>query len=850
MERLEAGLVPLLEWAMCRCDREIRGRYAAELAAVLEDPIPEGIRGKCTKLPSPFRRLDLTPDDILVLGRRFIAQCRDQGEPLLLLGLRTSGSYFAPLLLALLRSEGFQTVVQLTIQPDKGPGRRELQVLRSCARAGFTAVLLDDSPHTGRTLLAGLEAARRAGFAADKLRVLLPVHPANKKGLGPLNSCFAIRLESQEWQKHRLLESEAVAERIAEYYRARGYESIQVARTAQTDEINATLETRYAGYRSSRLKRAYAVKLRIEGGETEYRSALVKSVGCGWLAYHAALSAAKLAGHLPPVLGLRDGMLYLEWVQQPAFTTERDDARAKLLDAATRYVADRVCRLSLRPTPNGRRRRLAGHENGLRLLAECLSRVYGPSVICSLARPGLEQILASLSCQFPTAIDGRMERQKWISGPRGFLKVDFEHHGMGKNEVNVVDPAYDLACTILSLDLSEQEEAELIRLYVEKTGDEGVEQRLYTSKLLAGFWAMQSARGYLLGKAQTAEVQALYHQQFLRAWNFLTVQGARYCGRQCRGSLTTEWAQRLVVLDVDGVIDRRIFGFPCTTAAGIEALSLLRQHGFSVALNTARSASEVREYCQAYALAGGVAELGAYLWDAITQRERILLDREEIRQLEALRTYLRSLPGVFLDPRYRYSVRAFTYAEKPKGLRGALEQALLPGCSGIFGSSPLSTLAVHHCMAELGLERLSFHHTSIDTTITAAKHDKGTGLAALRDFVLTPKAEIIAVGDSDTDLPMFRDATHSFAPGHIHCKREARLLGCSIVRQSYQRGLLEIARMLVHPEESRCDRCDAAAWRSGCSDLFLSLLKAADRPGSVHLARELLTTRAFRVLMR
>ena len=46
----------------------------------------------------------------------------------------------------------------------------------------------------------------------------------------------------------------------------------------------------------------------------------------------------------------------------------------------------------------------------------------------------------------------------------------------------------------------------------------------------------------------------------------------------------------------------------CATAAGMEALSLLNAHGLSIALNTARSAVEVKDYCEAYSLAGGVAE--------------------------------------------------------------------------------------------------------------------------------------------------------------------------------------------------------------------------------------------------
>ena len=52
----------------------------------------------------------------------------------------------------------------------------------------------------------------------------------------------------------------------------------------------------------------------------------------------------------------------------------------------------------------------------------------------------------------------------------------------------------------------------------------------------------------------------------------------------------------------------------------MEALSLLHDHGFAIAVNTARSAAEVKEYCRTYGFAGGVAEYGSFLWDAVRGR--------------------------------------------------------------------------------------------------------------------------------------------------------------------------------------------------------------------------------------
>ena len=230
-----------------------------------------------------------------------------------------------------------------------------------------------------------------------------------------------------------------------------------------------------------------------------------------------------------------------------------------------------------------------------------------------------------------------MHRSEWILGPQGPLKTDYEHHGMGRSALNVIDPAYDLADTILNLALSPEEERRLIRQYIAESGDAAVEQRLFMHKLLAGLWAMSRTQDQLFDSPRGGDAQRDYHRRFMNAWNFLTVQTARHCGSLCHPRTDLRWRAPLVVLDIDGVLDRRLFGFPCTTAAGIKALSLLSAHEFSVALNTARSAAEVKDYCNAYSLAGGVAEHGSYLWDAVRQREQVLIsagDRAPVGRAE------------------------------------------------------------------------------------------------------------------------------------------------------------------------------------------------------------------------
>jgi hypothetical protein len=94
-------------------------------------------------------------------------------------------------------------------------------------------------------------------------------------------------------------------------------------------------------------------------------------------------------------------------------------------------------------------------------------------------------------------------------------------------------------------------------------------------------------------------------------------------------------------------------------------------------------------------------------------------------------------------------------------------------------------------------------------------------------------------------------ATHSFAPANIHCVREARLLGCRIARHPYQRGLLEIARSLVHPRGGSCEHCaEGKALRPSGRTLFVELLQAADGSRARNLFGALFDPAVFKIFVR
>ena len=77
-------------------------------------------------------------------------------------------------------------------------------------------------------------------------------------------------------------------------------------------------------------------------------------------------------------------------------------------------------------------------------------------------RAWIQQRLYRLNCPFPTLIDGNMGYAEWIEGKFGPLKTGYYGHGLGKTQLNAIDPAYDLAETILSFALSPEEESRLI----------------------------------------------------------------------------------------------------------------------------------------------------------------------------------------------------------------------------------------------------------------------------------------------------------------------------------------------------------------------------------------------------
>src|SRR5439155_12766827 len=273
-----------------------------------------------------------------------------------------------------------------------------------------------------------------------------------------------------------------------------------------------------------RLQHLFEVQLGGDNGEPIVVHVVAKSVGWGWLGYHAYLAGTRLADFVAPVIGLRHGLLFSRWVGD--LTGPSTDS-SKTVPVATlaAYVAKRTQRLRLSEDPG-----LEGHDDswdGWKVLLGVLRRAYGP-YFGRLKADLLRSHLRRFASPHPILVDGRMQPDEWLQTPDGARKTDYEHHNFGPAEPNVVDPAYDLASAIFEFRLDDQAEADLLHRYAHAAADGSVADRVLLYELLSGTSAMQQA-ATLAPRARSVHQRAHWNARYLAARGFLAYQVHRVC---------------------------------------------------------------------------------------------------------------------------------------------------------------------------------------------------------------------------------------------------------------------------------------------------------------------------------
>ncbi|MEY9936469.1 HAD family hydrolase [Streptacidiphilus sp. MAP5-3] len=729
--------------------------------------------------PACFRSFDQHPADVVALARRFSEAYPAREPPLLVLGIRTSGSYLAPLLAAALRRDGHTRVDWATTRPGAPlPGRAALAV---AARV----LLVDDPPVTGGSL---------ADVAADLVREGVP-GPA----VVPVFACFddppvvperlagygCVTLPGSVWHVRELLSPRALQD-AAERLVTGGH--VLDVRVPEPGPVS----------RAGHLRVPFDVAVAGPGGGRDELALCAEWTGVGRFGRLAVATADALDGLVPRIRGFADGVLLRDRLDDATATTSPVTP-----GEVAAYVARREDRLGLR---EDRSRHLGGRdpvwESAARTLAPVLGRA-GVLLRPTLVQPLTRRLLAA--APRPYLVDGRTAPWHWAAGTSGApRKLDWAEGGFASLDLACYDAAYDLAGFVAHVDVDgdgdDAAERELLDAYRDLTGRRIEPARWFLFQLVQAGNAVRLAQGRddvtaLRARARRAKARAA--QRFLAGALLADLDATPADASASDASVTEADAVEApgpwVVLDIDGVLETDALGFPASTPLGMLSLRALRAHGFRTVLATGRSLAEVRDRCAAYGLAGGVGEYGAVCFDAVSDRHRVVLDDARRAQGDGgLAALLASRPGHETDLLSRWCVRASVRRRDGRrtGLPEAETEELLrrEPFARLFGAVP----------------------GDAQTDFVPRGADKAVGVRALFALMGEPAAPpLLAVGDGPVDLPLLRWSRHGAVPAHARrlAGRAPAGDGIRVTRGAYQAGLAEAVATLLGHRPGRCPVC-------------------------------------------
>ncbi|MGO9482578.1 MAG: HAD hydrolase family protein, partial [Candidatus Kryptoniota bacterium] len=560
----------------------------------------------------------------------------------------------------------------------------------------------------------------------------------------------------------------------------------------EVDRLNKDLWSHYPDSFQVRLKRVYEVTIHRTNGSVETKRILAKSVGLGWLGYHAYLAGEMLSGFVPKIIGLRGGIIFMEWIDGDPLSKGKisDD----FLNKMALYLARRTRTLALNEDPRSKRSYLGW---GWLEILSILRKVYN-NLLGYLKYDYLLNHLKQSLHSKPTLVDGRMCPGEWIlrrgAGSAGdpdtesrnrLFKVDFEHHNFGAPELDVVDPAYDLAISSFEFQLTGKEEDKLVSGYSVESGDtETLAERIFLYKLLYATAEAERSLYRIMGQNRKDTFLELNHR-IQWSWDFRIFTMNKFSASLMEKPGIEIQRTGIFFMDIDGVFDVEVMGFPHTTMSGLKALSLLRLNGYSVVPNTGRSCLHVRNYCASYGFYGGIGEYGSAIVDMVHDKEISLVDESVMDEISRCRSILEGVDGVFVDSDYRYIVRAFRYTSQ--GTRGL----------GVDYAEKL--------LNEYHLKEIKVITRNADTYFVGKHRNKGKAIEDYKNHIGYSGNSTIAVGDSDEDVPMLENVTYAFAPRN--CSGGIRALSklgkCEIVPVPAQRGLLRVAMKLARTKKGR-----------------------------------------------
>jgi hydroxymethylpyrimidine pyrophosphatase-like HAD family hydrolase len=734
-------------------DREAHACWKPEL-----ERLPLSVRETVVRIPTCFAHFDQRPADVMSLAVRFAARRPDRERPLVVAGVRTSGSYLAPLCAASLRALGYRDVSTLTVRPGHRLLAREQALIRDVAAGDGLALVLDDPPVSGGSVRDAATAISQAGLDARSIVLLLATFGAAQAppALGDYES---VLLGGPEWAVERELHPAAVL---------RALESLlgDGAHVLGVERVPSPYPQPARGHR----RELFRVRTRDDAGEQE-RLVLVEGVGLGYLGAHRVEIPALLSRFSSPVLGLRHGLLYREWLPDARRVGTPDLAEeTALADELASYAVARQGALACRSDLS---LRMADELPAWLVASNILSAVFGRG--WPLARLiATDRVMRRLlTVTTPSVVDGNTDLSHWFrreDSPTELIKPDVGEDGFSNITAQCFDAVFDLAGAAARTDSPTLPGR--LRSAFAALGGESVSPERWLIYELVHLWGRE--------RTQPAQKRAL------RRAGARSVQ--RYFAEVYLADVASSPDGPLCALDIDGVLESQPLGFSAATPSAALGLRALLAHGYRPVLVTGRSLDEVIERCRAYGLPGGVAEYGSVTFRSADGRVQSLLDASETQALARLRAILAASDEIEVDPDYRSAVRASTRRDGQRVTLSADQIARALAAAGDDG-----------CIRAIAGEG--------QTDFVGASIDKGSGLRALAEELGRRDAPLyaLAVGDTRSDLPFAGVTDLACAPGHADPALGDA--GFELMARPYQAGTAQAVGRLIGHEPGGCPRC-------------------------------------------
>lgn len=785
---------------------------ASAITRLAVERYPSHLRRRVLKLPQSFRGVDLYPEDCDLLARRAFACANGDETPVAVLGLRTSGLYMAPLCAAALDRLGHPHVELFSLRPGVPMLLAEKRKLRAIAGAGGWAFVVDDPTWRGFAFARAFEALERVGFPPDRLRLTAceignqPVFRLGQPGAlsrteresvwSGFEAAQKILLEKSEWQIHTHLSDESAERSLNRPLALARLGATRVtvrqghpfSETGEPPAVTGVVSV--PRQRRFHVQKVYDIEVERDGAQRVER-VIGRGVGLGFFGYHSYLAAQALDGLTPDLLGFENGVLFMRWEDGQRLEAESFGSRD--LDAVSRYIQRRADALLWDQSGPPLHETHAVY-SGSRQVARTLCRTMGG--VGALAQFRVADALSRhVGPEHRASIDGRMGPAEWVRNNAGDLvKVDFEEHGVDITDRLVNDPVHDVAAASVAFRLDAISEARLVEGYALASGDrDRLRARLTFHKLMAGLAEIEAIK--TAGREPESPTQREdFARELIAAERILTNTVNGYLAGIYLSNIAGRETGDIWALDLDDTLETDQLGFQATSPAGAIALRTLAAHDQLVLTSTGRSLAEVRDRCETYGIAGGIAEYGSVAWDDRHRRSLPTVTDETRRRLEKLRQAILDETDILADPRYEHTLRLFR--NTPDGKRG-------------MGIEEVAEVIERHRIP--GLEVVEGFRK---TVVWALGCDKAHAvLPLLQSLGLDRKARRLhVVGDEVTDLGLMTLADRRHAPGNASgaLRAHAADLAISVSRRGRGAGVLEIVNHEMHGPRRRCSVCGSA----------------------------------------